>query len=92
MPIVLHVQPRNLDRLRALIGPAPGAIMSARKVARHSGIHHSFMCLVLTGKRATLSVEVAHRIAAAIGVKPTVLWQPVPSNKTRINNNRQATR
>lgn len=91
MPTVTLVQPRNLDRLKALIGPGPGAIMSARKVARDSAISHQFMCFVLAGKRTTLSAEVAHRIAATIGVKPTVLWRAVPSNGTRVHIKQKAT-
>lgn len=92
MPSVTHVQPRNLDTLKALIGQAPGALMSGRNVARHSGIHHSFVSLILSGRRSKLSVDVANRIAAALGVKPTVLWRPAPSNSARIKIKNAATR
>jgi len=75
-----------------MIGTKPGAVMSARNVARRSTIHHSFVCRLLTGERPTVSVDVAQRIAAALGVKPALLWRPAPTNIKRTPDNQKTTR
>jgi transcriptional regulator with XRE-family HTH domain len=58
--------------------------MSARNLARRTEIHHSFVSLILSGKRTRVSADIATRIAAALGVKPAVLFRPAPTNTKRI--------
>lgn len=66
--------------------------MSARNLARRTTIHHSFVSRILAGERTTVSVDVAGRMAAALGVKPTVLFQPVSSNAKRAHSKRAASK
>lgn len=79
VPPTKTVQLRSATLLRALVGPEPEKLMSARKLAAKIGKHPSFVGHLLTGYRNTCTVDTAQRIAAALGVKPTTLFQRATS-------------
>ncbi|PKQ59770.1 hypothetical protein B5566_02710 [Mycobacterium sp. MHSD3] len=87
-----QVQIRSRNILTALVGPGADKVMSARKLAEHSNIHHSYVDHLIAGRRDSVSVDVGRRMAAALGVKMGVLFQPPLSNVRQRNNKRSVER
>ncbi|WP_232002990.1 helix-turn-helix transcriptional regulator, partial [Mycobacterium sp. 1245801.1] len=51
--------------------------------ASRSTIHHSFVSRLLAGECTTLSADRAARMAEVLGVRPAVLFRPIPTNNKR---------
>ena len=66
---------RSRELLRELIGPEPKKKMSGRKLARYSAVHPSFIDHLLAGRRASCEPKTAERIAEALEVPVSLLFE-----------------
>ncbi|MGG7653552.1 helix-turn-helix domain-containing protein [Kocuria rosea] len=72
-----YMKLRSADLLKAFIGPEPDKKMSGRKLARYAGVDPSFINHLTAGRRSSCTPIVAQRIAEALEVPLTVLFDPV---------------
>ncbi len=71
----------STERLRAFVGPEPDKKISQRRLARHVGVHESFINHLTSGRRNSCSTKVGQRIAEAVGVPVEILFVvEAPSN------------
>lgn len=64
---------KSADTLRALMQQDE---FSFGRLARYAGCHKSFISHLLAGRRSTCTPDMAERIAEALGVPTTVLFDP----------------
>lgn len=64
--------------------PGRGAPYSTRTLADAAGCHYSLVHRLLDGKQETCDMDLAHRIAEAVGVAVLVLFAP-PASPERID-------
>lgn len=61
--------------------PGRGTPYSTRTLAEAAGCHHSVVHRLVSGKKETVEVDLAHAIAEAVGVAVLVLFAPPASPK-----------
>ena len=67
---------KSSETLREFVGPEDGKKMSGRTLARYAGVHPSFISHLLAGRRKTCTPVIASRIAGALEVPMTILFDP----------------
>jgi hypothetical protein len=76
---------RSPEMLRKIMEhPGRGAPFSTRTLAEAAGCHYSLVHRLLDGKQETCDMDLAHRIAEAVGVAVLVLFAP-PASPERID-------
>ncbi len=81
---------RSPQLLEAFIGPEPGKKMSGRQLARYVEVHPSFIDHLKKGRSTSCRPKVADRIAEALGVPTTVLFEERPSSRERSSDKSSA--
>ena len=72
------VQIRNVGLLTNLIGPGDEKLMSARALAKTTGISHTTICNLMNGTAGQLDQAAAIRLAKALNVPIWRLFFPPP--------------
>ena len=67
---------KDPETFRQFVGPEDGKKMSGRTLARYTGVHPSFISHLLAGRRRTCTPVIASRIAEALEVPMTILFDP----------------
>lgn len=82
---------RSSELLRALVGPEPHKVMTARKLAERVGVSPSLISHLLTGRVRSCSLDLADQIAKELHVDTGLLFAVETSSSTQQSNNREAT-
>lgn len=81
---------RSAELLRAVVGPEPSKKLSARQLARYSGVHPSFINHLLAERRRSCTPQVADRMSEALGVPTAFLFDAQQSPNRRSSDNQTA--
>lgn len=81
---------RSAALLREVVGPEPHKKLSGRQLARYIDKHPSFIDHLLHERRRSCSPQTADRIAEALGVPTTFLFEEQVSTTERSNDKRKA--
>lgn len=83
---------RSAALLRAVVGPEPDKKLSGRQLARYVDVHPSFVDHLLHERRRSCTPQTADRIAEALGVPTTFLFEERLSNTEQETGKRKAAR
>ena len=74
---------KSAQLLKALVGPEPDKKLSGRELARTVGVHPSFINHLTTGRSSSCKPLTADRIAQALGVPTSILFEERVSTTER---------
>lgn len=83
---------KSPELLRAFVGPEDGKKMSARKLARYVDVHPSFIDHLLAARRRSCEPLTATRIAEALDVPVSILFDAQVSTAAQRSGNAKATK
>lgn len=80
---------RSADLLKAFVGPEESKKMSARQLARATGVTPGFINHLTSGRRSSCLPDTADRIAQVLGVPTDVLFEERLTSGERSNDKQE---